>query len=75
MQEIYQSPILDPELNVQSLLNKVHWDIRHYFTRRGGENLHLMTKDTFKVFTDPDTNMKYLKRITDEETKNRSMGT
>ena len=35
----------------------------------GGENMHLMTKDTYKVFTDSQMNMKYLKRIIDEETK------
>ena len=29
-----------------------------------------MTKETFKLFTDPDTNLKYLKPVQDEETKN-----
>ena len=46
------------------------WDIRFFFARRGGENIDSMTKNTFKLSTDPATNIKYIEKIADEETKN-----
>ena len=70
MQQIYNSKYLDPERNVRSLQAKVMWDIRYYFACRGFENFPKMTKDTFKLSTHPDTGVKYLERIEDEETKN-----
>ena len=46
------------------------WDIRYYFARRGGENIDKMTKDTFKLSTDPTTGVKFIEKVMDEETKN-----
>ena len=40
-----QSSTLSPK----SLMQKVQFDIRYYFCRRGSENLHAMTKDTFII--------------------------
>ena len=45
-------------------------DIRYYFARRGGENMVGMTKDIFKLMTDADTGMNYIKKVKDEEIKN-----
>ena len=36
----------------RSLADKVQFDIRFYFCRRGCENMHAMTKDTFEVCVD-----------------------
>ncbi|CAG2255481.1 KCTD1_15 [Mytilus edulis] len=52
------------------LLNKVQFDIRMYFFRRGAENMDKMTKDTFIVKTDPKTKTKYVTKEMDELTKN-----
>ena len=48
------------------LANKVQYDIRMYFFRRGMENMHQMTKSNVAVKTD----MKYVFKTTDEMTKN-----
>ncbi|XP_063404526.1 uncharacterized protein LOC134687991 [Mytilus trossulus] len=52
------------------LFNKVQYDIRLYFCRRGAENMHTMTKSTFALKTDPNTGMRYIEKILDELTKN-----
>ena len=67
---MYFSPLLDPELNVRSLQNKVQWDIRYYFARRGGEGIQFMTKKTFALKRDPDTRFSYIAKVVDKETKN-----
>ena len=54
------------------LQSKVQFDIRLYFFRRGGENMHSMRKDTFGVKTD-DNGMKYVCRLVDEMTKNHRL--
>ena len=51
------------------LYNKVQYDIRYYFCRRGGENMHLMNKDTFILNVNADTGKKYFTKR-DELTKN-----
>ena len=61
---------MDPQKNVRALQAKVMWDIRFCFARRGGENIETMTKDTFKLATDPNTGRKYILKVQDEETKN-----
>jgi hypothetical protein len=61
------------ELNVsypRGLFNKVQFDIRYYFCRRGQENIRCMTKDTFKVENDSTTDRKYVVKVRDELTKN-----
>ena len=70
MHTIYYSKFLDPENNVRTLQNKVQWDIRFYFARRGGEGIPKMTKSTFKLARDSDTNLTYIVKAEDEETKN-----
>ena len=34
LHQIYKSPLLDPDVNVSTLLAKVEWDISFYFARR-----------------------------------------
>ena len=46
------------------------FDIRYYFCRRGGENIHGMTKDTFELYCDPETKLSYVKKVVDEMQKN-----
>lgn len=57
----------------QGLFNKVQFDVRMFFCRRGNENMHGMTKNTFKVFTDDKTGRKYVKKVVDELTKNHKI--
>ena len=52
------------------LYNKVQWDIRLYFIRRCAENMRSMTKNTFVVKIDPETNRKYVTKNIDGLTKN-----
>ena len=59
---------LDPGSPVQ--LQWLSWIyIMMYFCRRGCENLHLMTKDTFKIEKNVN-NRRYIMQAIDEETKN-----
>lgn len=53
----------------QGLFNKVQFDIRMFFCRRGNENMHNMTKNMFRVETDEDTGQKVVKKVVDELTK------
>ena len=55
---------------LEVLLRKVQLDIRYYFARRGGENMHGMQKNWFEVKTDPETNLRYVVKVVDEKTKN-----
>jgi hypothetical protein len=54
----------------QGLFNKVQFDVRMFFCRRGNENMHGMTKNTFQIFVDEKTGRKYVKKVVDELTKN-----
>ena len=67
---MYHSEHMDPENNVRSLQNKVQWDIRYYFARRGGEGMQQMTKKTFALKRDEETGFCYIAKVMDEETKN-----
>lgn len=49
----------------RGLFNKVQFDIRMYFFRRGAENMVNMTKDTFIVKFDEKTNTKYVTKHVD----------
>ncbi|XP_021338996.1 uncharacterized protein LOC110440331 [Mizuhopecten yessoensis] len=51
------------------LANKVQFDIRLYFCRRGCENMEKMTKSTLKVKTDPKTNLKFVTKDVNKLTK------
>lgn len=56
--------------NPDGLRNKVQFDIRLYFFRRGSENMHKMTKDTFKLCVHAETGTRYFALAIDERTKN-----
>lgn len=68
--KLYNHPLLDPDAGPQQLQNKVQLDIRYYFCRRGGENVHAFKKDTFELVFDTDTRITYVKKAVDELTKN-----
>ena len=69
LQRIYNSIHLSTQTPT-GLLQKVQFDIRLYFFRRGAENMHNMTVDTFCVKTDPNTGLKYVSKRIDELSKN-----
>ena len=69
LQKLYSSQELNTH-TPRGLFNKVQFDIRYYFCRRGQENVRSMTKDTFVVRTDADTGLKYVVKRKDELTKN-----
>ena len=73
LQKMYQSYRLDIDTPV-GLQNKVQFDIRLYFFRRGSENMHKMTKETFKIVFEPDTGYRYVSLAVDELTKNHGAG-
>ena len=57
LNKIYLSKDLDPEISPKNLQNKVIWDIRFYFARRGSENMYGMEKDHFKLTFDQERNI------------------
>ena len=46
------------------------FDLRFCFCRRGNENVHKWTKDSFQLKFDTETSMAYIEKVIDEETKN-----
>lgn len=70
LMKLYNHPELDPDLGPQQLQNKVQLDIRYYFCRRGGENVHDFKKDTFTLMFDNESKIAYVKKTRDELTKN-----
>jgi hypothetical protein len=48
LQKLYNSMFMSPE-TPYGLANKVQFDIRYYFFRRGQENMEKMRKDTFEI--------------------------
>ena len=69
---MYTSSTLDPDGGPQSLQDKVQFDIRLYFMRRGSENIDNFKQDTFSVHLDMNTNLLYVKKDKDELTKNHN---
>ena len=67
---MYQSATLSPTKSAQTLQDKVQFDIRFFFVRRANENIEKFRKDTFDVDIDPSTNLKFLRKDKDEQTKN-----
>ena len=61
---------MDPDGSPRQLQNKVQFNIRYYFCRRGGENIYDMKKNTFELNFDEDTRIAYMKKMADEMTKN-----
>ena len=70
MVKVYNSKWLDPDAGPRELQRKVMFDIRYYFCRRGGENIHDFTVRTFELQYDTTTGITYVKKIVDEMTKN-----
>ena len=67
----YISNILNPNKNSpKSLQDKVQFDIRFYFCRRGNENIDQFIKETFIMEIDPTSGLKYVRMQKDEITKN-----
>jgi hypothetical protein len=54
----------------KGLADKVQFDVRLYFCRRGNENMNEMTKETFGIKTNPTTNVRYVYKKMDELNKN-----
>jgi hypothetical protein len=69
LRALYASPQFDPR-TPKGLANKVQFDIRYYMCRRGSENIHNMTKNTFQIKLDIDLNVRYVVKIQDEMNKN-----
>ncbi|KAK3086405.1 hypothetical protein FSP39_017969 [Pinctada imbricata] len=69
LQKLYNSLHMSTD-TPQGLYNKVQFDIRLYFCRRGNENMCTMSKETFRVRTDENSGKKYVEKAVDELTKN-----
>ena len=69
LQKLYQSIVMSVHGPI-GLANKVQFDIRLYFCRRGTENIHSMTKETFKILHEPVSGYRYVCLAADEMTKN-----
>ena len=54
------------------LQDKVQFDIRFYFFRRGSENMHGMTTSTFAIKTDVNTGRRFVVQVIDELNKNHN---
>ncbi|XP_062605952.1 uncharacterized protein LOC134274725 [Saccostrea cucullata] len=67
--KLYTSIYLNPA-TPSGLFNKVHFDIRLYFFRRGCENITDMTKNTFVIRKDLKTGLRFVTKDLDEMTKN-----
>lgn len=68
--KLYNSAECNPDHSTKSLQQKVQFDIRFYFARRGAENIAEMEVDTFQIVYDPQAKVKYVKKVKDELTKN-----
>ena len=53
------------------LQNKVQWDARYYFGKRGGENISTMTKSSLIIKTDPDTGLQFVVKADELEKNHR----
>ncbi|KAK7094672.1 hypothetical protein V1264_006191 [Littorina saxatilis] len=73
LKTLYASKFMSPNTPT-GLLNKVQFDVRFYFFRRGLENFEKMTKDTFGVKIDQTTGKQYVIKRFDELTKNHRAG-
>ena len=67
---LFNSEHMDPDRSPAHLQRKVMFDIRYYMCRRGGENIADMTKSTFQLQYDTETQISYVRKVEDELTKN-----
>ena len=49
LMKLYSSPFMDPDNTAESLQNKVMFDVRLFFCRRGGENFHDLKIHDFQI--------------------------
>ena len=70
LRKVYNSEHLNPDKGPTELLQKVMFDIRYYFCRRGTENFQSFTKQTFQLAYDTEMGISYIKKIQDEISKN-----
>ena len=68
--KLYKREHLDPDSSAVTLQQKVQFDIRLHFARRGCENMEKMQKDHFKLQFDKKQELWYLIKAKDELTKN-----
>ena len=68
--KMYTHTYLDPDLDAHSFQQKVQFDIRFFFSRRGCKNMETMKVDDFALQFDTKTESWYVKKIKDELTKN-----
>ena len=68
--KMYNDEYMSPFKGPKELQRKVQFDVRLYFARRGAENMHTMTKDTFKLEYNMRTESWYVVKQVDEMTKN-----
>ena len=61
---------MDPDAGNRQLQNKVIFDVFFYFCRRGKENFHAMTKNTFALKYDAESGISHVEKVQDEQTKN-----
>ena len=54
------------------LQEKVQFDFRYYFFRRGAENMKDTTKSTFVIQTDLNTGKRFVCKVVDELNKNHN---
>ena len=69
MIKLYNHPELDPDAGPHQLLNKVQFDIRFYFYRKGNEN-HNNGERPFCTRLQPGNRNGFVKKVQDELTKN-----
>lgn len=68
-QSLYTSEHMRPD-TPSGLSNKVQFDIRLYFFRRGMENMHAMKKTDFEIKKDEKTGLKYVVKTMEKMAKN-----
>ena len=67
---MYNHPYMSPDKDNFSLQQKVQFDIRFFFSRRGSENMDKMRKTDFQLAFDQRTETWFVKKVRDELTKN-----
>ena len=60
---MYKSNYMNAENGPRELQRKVQFDLRYYFARWSIENIYTMTKSTFKLEEDRDTQISYITEL------------
>ena len=67
---IFNCELMDPDRSPTHLQRKVMFDIRYYMCHSGGENINDMTKNTFQLNFDTETNISFVCKVEDEVQRN-----